>query len=70
MKDLLGGGVGGFVDKLIEVGPVKIDNPIVELAVGAAAVVGLLYAGHKILNDDKAAENVATAFGTNAKKDS
>lgn len=70
MKDLFGiGGLGG-VDKFIEVGPVKIDNPVVELAVGAAAVVGLLYAGYKVLNDKGAAENIATAFGNKSDKES
>ena len=64
------GGVSDMVDYLIEVGPVKIDNPVVELAVTAAAIVGLLYAGHKVLNDKNAAENIATAFGNKADKES
>jgi hypothetical protein len=70
MKDLFeGGGVGG-IDKIIEVGRVKIDNPLVELAVGAAAIAGILYTGYKILNDKSAAENVATVFGKSSEKDS
>lgn len=67
MKDLIGE-VG--LDNVIEVGEVRIDNPIVELAVGAAAVAVFLYTGYKVLTNKKAAENFATAFGTKAKKDS
>ena len=64
------GGVSDMVDYLIEVGPVKIDNPVVELMVGAAAVAGILYAGYKVLNDKSAADNIATAFGNKADKKS
>ena len=63
-------GVSGMVSNLIEVGPVKIDNPVVEGVVGAAAVLGILYAGYKVLNDKNAADNFATAFGNKADKES
>jgi hypothetical protein len=70
MKDLFGGGGLGGVSKFIEVGPVKIDNPVAELAVVAVATVCILYAGYKVLNDKSAAENIATAFGKKADKES
>lgn len=69
MKEFLGGDVLGGVDHLIEVGQLKIDNPVVEVIVATAAVAGLLYAGYKILNEKGAAENVATAFGKKSDKE-
>jgi hypothetical protein len=53
----------GAVCGLIEAGPVKIDNKLVEGLLGAAAVGVAGYTAYKVLNDKGAAENVATVMG-------
>lgn len=68
MRDLFEEGVGGM-DRIIEAGPVKIDNPFVEAVAGVAIAAGILYASYKILSDKSAADNVATVFGKKAEKE-
>ena len=53
----------GAVSGLIEAGPVKIDNKLVEGLLGVAAVGVVGYTAYKVLNDKDAAENFATARG-------
>ena len=62
MADFLESALGA-VKGLIEVGPVKIDNKLVEGLLGVAAVGVAGYTAYKVLNDKDAAENFATASG-------
>ena len=53
-------GLLSVTNGLIEAGPLKIDNKVVETALGVGAVAIAGYAAYKILNDKQAADNLSS----------